>query len=199
MNTAFFHPFGATGEHKPRQEANLVYVGLLETRKGVDDLLPIFARVNIEIPTAQLTIVGTGPRETELRRLCRGLGLSDRVDFRSSLGDEELAGILGNCNVFLFPSRLEGFGLAAAEAMACGRPVVAYDNATNREVIGDAGVLVPEGDLHEFSASVINLILNPSLASEFGDRGRRRVVGRFSWQSAAHHYIELANELMTGT
>ena len=103
---------------------------------------------------------------------------------------------MNGSDVFVFPSHLEGFGLAVAEAMACGKPVVAYDNQTNREIIGGAGILVPEGDLDKFSSAVINVLQDPALAALLGASARKRVLERFDWNSAAKQYVELDRRLI---
>jgi len=197
VNASLFHPPTSARQRPSQEDPSLLYVGLLESRKGVDDLIPIFSRVHKEIPASKLTIVGNGPMETELRRLCWDLGLGSHVVFRSKLDDQELASTIGKCGVFLLPSRLEGFGLVAAEAMACARPLVAYDSATNREVIGDAGILVAKGDISAFSDAIVKLVRRPDLSIRLGERGRQRVMSRFDWNASARQYIDLYKRLLT--
>jgi len=196
VDTALFHPSESSGGHSPHQAPILIYVGLLEARKGVGDLVPLFASVSEKVPECELRIVGEGPGESGLRGFFKRWGLSNRVLIRAHLTNEELAVVLNGSDVFVFPSHLEGFGFAVVEAMACGKPVVAYGNETNREIIGDAGILVPDGDLHAFSSSVVNLLQDPVLAAQLGASARKRVLERFNWNSAARQYIELDRRLI---
>lgn len=195
VDTMLFHPSDSIGVPSGHQVPILEYVGLLETRKGVEDLVPIFASIVEKVPQSKLRIVGVGQAESAVRASFERKGLSNKVLIRRNLTNEELAVELNESNVFLFPSHLEGFGLAVAEAMACGKPVVAYDNQTNREIIGNAGILVPEGDLAAFSLSAIRLLQDQALAAHLGSNARRRVLERFNWNSAAREYIELDRRL----
>ena len=94
VDTTLFHPIESTDEPSARQTPILEFVGLLETRKGVGDLVPIFARVSEKVPHCELRIVGEGPGESGLRGSIERTGLSNKVQIRRNLTNEELASAL---------------------------------------------------------------------------------------------------------
>jgi alpha-1,3-rhamnosyl/mannosyltransferase len=80
--------------------------------------------------------------------------------------------------------RAEGFGLPALEGMACGVPVVAFDNTSLPEVVGDGGVLVPDGDVSAMADAVSSLLVDEALRSALVARGIRRA-SMFDWARCA--------------
>ncbi len=196
VDTDFFHPCESRSEMADHRGPSLVYVGLLEPRKGVHDLLPMFSIVSKALPDARLSVIGVGPEEEAMKAACRREGLSDRVAFEGKVSENRLLAVLKTADVFVFPSQQEGFGLACAEAMACGKPVVAYRNPVSEEVIGEGGVLVANRDLGAFADAVIRLAANPVEATGLGENGRLRVMNSFSWDVAAAEYIRLYESLV---
>jgi len=98
--------------------------------------------------------------------------------------DEELADLLSAAACLLFPSLYEGFGLPPLEAMGCGCPVVAYRNSSLPEVVGEAGVLVPNRDAEALGRAAAELVLDPNQRRRLVARGRKQAA-RFSWEKAA--------------
>jgi glycosyltransferase involved in cell wall biosynthesis len=101
-------------------------------------------------------------------------------------------------DVFLFPSALEGFGLSLAEAMSCGKPVVAFDNSSISEVVerGQTGFLVESGDRSEFVRKTALLLENDSLRAEMGCRARERVERLFRWERAAQQTLDVYRQAL---
>jgi glycosyltransferase involved in cell wall biosynthesis len=97
------------------------------------------------------------------------------------------------CDAVLVPSRLEGFGYVAAEAMACGKPVVAFDNSGLPEVVADGrtGLLVPTGDVGALADACRRLVRDPALRASLGEAARARAVERFDEAIALPRYLEL--------
>ncbi|MDZ7809374.1 MAG: glycosyltransferase [Arhodomonas sp.] len=119
----------------------LLAVGRLWEQKDYSNLLRAFARLAGDGRPPRLAIVGDGPLRAELEGLADSLGVTDRVRFLGIRHD--VPALMAACDLFVLSSAWEGFGLVVAEAMACERPVVATDCGGVREVVGDAGFLVP--------------------------------------------------------
>jgi len=158
----------------------LVFTGRLVPHKGVNVLLEALTELPSDVV---LLVIGAGPRLPSLRTLARRLDVEDRVRFCSTVTDEELPHYLALADVFAFPSqnRLEGFGLAVAEAMAIGLPVVVADMPGVREVIepGVEGLLVEPLIAKDVAAKVRTILDDPALGRRMGAAGRRRAEARY--------------------
>ncbi|GAA4914774.1 glycosyltransferase involved in cell wall biosynthesis [Actinomycetospora succinea] len=123
---------------------DVVFVGRLEiAQKGLDLLVDAWARVAGRIG-GRLVLAGTGPDEAALRERAERHGVGDSVVFAGWVSGEDKYDLVANARLAVVPSRFETFGIVAAEALACGTAVVAYDIPCLREVVrSEAGVLVP--------------------------------------------------------
>lgn len=132
-----------------RDELRLVLVGRLKKRKHVGEFLDIFAQVRRRLPpdlAVQVSVVGEGPRRTDLQRKIERLGLADSVRLLGHREPVELRALLHASDLFIAPSRQESFGIAALEARAAGLPVLGYLNNGLADFITDGtdGVLVQD-------------------------------------------------------
>lgn len=163
----------------------LLYLGVLTHRKNLHFLLDVLNLSLRHQADLMLVIAGAGPQEDELRAYARRLGVERSIIFTGYVPEEDKVDYYNLADVFVFPSLLEGFGMAAAEAMACGVPVVCSDTSSLPEVVGDAGLLCSPTDAEAFSAQIVRLAKDPALRRELGEAGRKRVRETFSWERAA--------------
>jgi glycosyltransferase involved in cell wall biosynthesis len=170
----------------------LAFTGRLVTHKGVDVILQALRRLPNDVV---LLVIGSGPRLPSLVSLARRLGVSERVRFCVAVSDDALPRFLALADIFVFPSqnRLEGFGLAVAEAMAAGLPVVITDMPGVREVIEDGREgLLAEPLLADDLASKLRVLLDdPGLARRMGAAGRRRAEERYGLATVAAQLVSL--------
>ena len=114
------------------EPVDVLYSGRLLQHKGVDLLLQALAQLGAQGQTLSAVIIGEGPEEESLPRLARELGIDGRVSFRKPVAErEELFALMKSAGVFVLPSVREGYGMAVAEAIACGVPVVTTDHPDN--------------------------------------------------------------------
>jgi glycosyltransferase involved in cell wall biosynthesis len=124
-------------------------VGSIFNRRHVDHLIRAFARIASRLPDARLVIVGenrTYPHQ-DLDALIRDLRMTDRVELRSYVTDDELLALYGQARAFAFLSTYEGFGLTPVEAIISGVPAVVYDSEVARETLSGLAHFVPAGDI----------------------------------------------------
>ena len=162
----------------------LLYVGALDARKDPGSLLRAWAAARIILPDLELVIAGDPGRQAP--STMPGARLLGRV------GDEDLADVYTAAGCFVFPSRYEGFGLPCLEAMACGCPVAAFRNSSVPEVVGEAGLLVDDGDAEALGRAAADMIGE-------GERWRRAGLERakaFSWPKAARQTIAVYEALL---
>jgi glycosyltransferase involved in cell wall biosynthesis len=172
------------------------FTGRLVPHKGIDDLLRALGRLP---PDVALVVVGRGPDLAALTALARNLGVLDRVRFCPNVSDAELPNYFRALDIFTFPStnRLEGFGLAVAEALASGLPVVVADMPGVREVIepGVEGVLAEpllEGDL---AAKIASLLDEPARCARMGRDARARAEARYGVETVSASLLAMYQRL----
>jgi glycosyltransferase involved in cell wall biosynthesis len=175
------------------------YVGRLVVEKGLTDVLAALAKLPSEI---MLLIVGSGPEEQRLKRQSRALGVANRVIWKSSVLSTEVASYMSAFDVLVLPSRTvrswkEQFGRVLVEAMACGTPPIGSDSGEIRNVIGDAGLLVPEAQPDRFMKAIRTLHENPHLRAELAVRGRDRVLRMFTHAQLARETSKVYKALVS--
>jgi len=168
-------------------EKILVHVSNFRPVKRVLDTVRVLEKVRKEAP-AVLLMVGDGPERASAQALARRLGVADHVRF---LGRQDSATeILACSDVFLLPSELESFGLAALEAMGCGVPVVGYDAGGLPEVVrhAETGYLLPVGDVDGMAARTVELLKDDAQRRHMGSAGRQRAAALFNAERVVTQY-----------
>jgi glycosyltransferase involved in cell wall biosynthesis len=158
------------------------FVGRLVPQKGVLLLLDAIARVP---PAVQILVVGSGPLKNAILARARALGLNGRLEVREDVRHDQVPHQLRRMSVLVLPSLTtptwkEQFGHVLIEAMACGVPVVGSDSGAIPEVIGDAGLVVPEGDVQTLAATLQSVVSTPVLRAQLASRGRARVLAEYT-------------------
>lgn len=176
-----------------------LFVGRIYPVKGLPLLVEAWARLRPE--GWKLRIVGPdeGGHQRVLSAMVRRFCLEDEVAFSGSLEGTELALAYESADLFVLPSYTENFGMAAAEALSYGLPVIA-SQGTPWEVLGSerCGWWVPVSVEGMLSALTVATSLPSATLCEMGSRGRRLVAERFSWQSVAHEFIAAYRKLLRG-
>lgn len=198
---------GRFTETRPREETRralgftenervIVSLGRLRRQKGHDLALRAMAFVAAAEPRARMLVVGDGPERRRLRRLRARLKLRGHA---ALLGQrEDVPDILAAADCLVAPSRYEGFGLAVAEGMAAGLPVIASRIDSIPEVVEDgvSGILVRPNRPQELAAKVIEILGDRERALLLGERGRARVRERFTLAKMLGSYESLYEELL---
>lgn len=186
VDTTIFRP--PTSDARRDGPVRILYVGSWSTRKGSDLLAPIMQHLG----------AGFQLRHTGTREQARRWGLDTETVALGRLSESELVGELQQADVFLFPSRLEGFGLAVAEAMACGTAVVASDASSLPEIITDRvdGLLCRAGDPAHFAATIRRLTDNPTVSETIAAHAPGKVNRLFAIDRFIDAHIALYSELL---
>ncbi len=166
----------------------LLFVGNKSRRKGFDLLKPIMNKLGNDF---ELRFT-TGLREIANQRY------PNNMIPLGKLSEKELIKEYQECDALLFPSRFEGFGYVALEAMACGKPVIATNATSIPEVVdnGVTGILCPTDDVEAFVAACRKLAADRDLAGRMGEAGRKRALEVFSEEVIVSQYIELYQSLL---
>jgi glycosyltransferase involved in cell wall biosynthesis len=165
----------------------LIFVGNTEDRKkGIRYLLEAMLYLPRDV---SLTVVdGGAPRHVVMEELCKRYNIHERINCTGKIPTEEVVRRYQEAEIAVSSSIYEGFGFPAAEAMACGLPVVATDGGALPEVVGtsgQAGFIVPRRNARALALSIQRLLDDPALRKRMGEAGRNRIESRFSWDVAA--------------
>ena len=176
----------------------LLYFGRLDVfHKGLDTLLEAIAILARERPGIEIRIAGRGKDAERLKTLASALGVEKNVRLLGAVSDAERNTLFAEAAVQLMPSRFEGFGLAAAEAMAAGVPLVAAAAGSLPEVV-DAprgGVLVPPGDAKALATATAQLLDDPAARDELSSSARQSA-RRFSWDAVANAHLSFIENIV---
>jgi glycosyltransferase involved in cell wall biosynthesis len=181
-----------------RERPYILYVGALRPHKNIEILIRAFALLKRRGRfDGDLVLVGRGFQERALRELVRGFGLTDSVAFAGYIEEPRMPDLYSGAAMVVLPSRVEGFGLPIAEAMACGTPVLCSRTSSLPEIAGDCGHYFDPENLEELVERVLDVLERPSETMQIVQRGLLRVK-RFSWaKSVAEH--RRAYEAVFGT
>lgn len=171
--------------------------GRLVPEKGVDLLLEAVAEL---AGVWRLAIAGVGPEQGRLELLARRLGLAGRVFFEGEIPSLRMPAFYRELDALVLPSRsrpnwVEQFGRVLIEAMACGIPVVGSDCGEIPNVVGDAGLIFPEGDAGALRACLVHLMRAPDLWADLAQRGRERVLAHFTQAQVAAQTVAVYREM----
>jgi glycosyltransferase involved in cell wall biosynthesis len=174
----------------------LLCVGDLQPRKNHIGLIRAFARLAHAYPQLKHELVLAG-KETwfagEIRRAAAQSGAADRIRFLGWTSDHDLLHLYNACDLFVFPSFYEGFGLPVVEAMACGRAVVCSNTSSLPEVADSAALLVDPYSVDEIVRAVADLLLDSELRARMERLGMQRAT-HFNWERTARKTLEIYYE-----
>ncbi len=179
---------------------NILFVGRLEKRKGLDYLLEAYKEIKREIPGSRLIVVGPGTRlHRKYERQIRRNGPKD-VAFMGHVAYDELPGYYKTAHIFCAPAiGRESFGIVLLEAMATGKPIVATNIEGYTSVVTDGaeGLLVPPRNAKELSKAIISLMADETLRQQMGTKGRLKALD-YDWeritQRLLNYYLKVLNE-----
>ncbi len=167
-----------------------LYVGNHKRHKNLRLLLESFSGVRSRDARARLVLTGERPGlEADLARL----GLKEEVIFLGEVPNPALPAVYRGARALVFPSRYEGFGYPPLEAMGCGTPPIVSDAASLPEVVGEGGVIVPEGAAEPLRDAMLRLLSDDGLRDALGQKGRERARA-FSWEKLARGTLEAYRE-----
>lgn len=183
------------GEDRPF----ILYVGKPTKRRNLPNLLQAFARlIREEGLPHRLLLIGSSLPGTSFAGEIRRLGLeADVVDLPYAEHDE-IVQAYNACELFVYPSSYEGFGLPVLEAMACGAPVIALDNTAFPEFAGGIAMLLPDAQPATLAEGMLKAIRDPAIRARMAEAGPKRAAA-YDWHLVTRMYLDLLLELAQRT
>ncbi len=180
-------------------ERYVFYLGGLDQRKNVQQLVRAFARVYSQLndPNLRLLIAGnpdrqSGPLFPDPRSVAADLGMSGQIVYRF-IEEEDKAAMYSGASLFVFPSLYEGFGLTPLEAMSCGAPVVCSNRTSLPEVVGDAAISVDPDNLSALVVAMCRVLTDDTLRADLHERSLKQAA-KFSWRKTAEQTLAVYEE-----
>jgi glycosyltransferase involved in cell wall biosynthesis len=185
--------------HYGLHERYILYLGGLDQRKNVPQLVRAFAQLYNQLgdPDLQLLIAGNPDKQSgslfpDPRPVAADLGMTDQIIY-SFIEEEDKPAIYSGASVFVFPSLYEGFGLTPLEAMSCGIPVICSNRTSLPEVVGDAAISVDPDNLREMVQDMHNVLTNSELWADLHARSLQQAA-QFNWRKTASETIAAFEE-----
>jgi glycosyltransferase involved in cell wall biosynthesis len=185
----------------PGQKAKdplVIYLGRVKRYKQINHLLKAFKLVKDKLPSAGLIIGGRGSKKiySELENLANELGLISNVRFLGEVSESEKLMLLQSAWVYVIPSMKEGWGISAAEAMACGTPVIAYNvpGLSDLVINGETGLLVPQMNPESLAQAILK-VLKKSVMESMAEKSFM-YSRQFNWDRAAKETLKIFSTLL---
>jgi len=188
-------------KNEPKRVFNILHVGRFERAKGVETLMKAFIQIAKKYPDVHLTFIGNarGPSFENCEKLLIKDNLIEHVSFKGFATYDELPGYYSQSDLVVVPSEIyESFSYTVAQAMACGKPVIAADIGGIPETVnfGHAGMLFEVGNVEELFEKIESLYLDVSKRKSIGKKAREHVVKNYSMEALGPKYIEYYQSIM---
>jgi len=172
----------------------ILFLGSLQPRKNLTLLVKAFAMIADKTTHSLILAGGHGSSYQELLVLLADLGIKNRVIFTGYINDKERAALYQHSELFVYPSKYEGFGLVLLEAMSFGLPVITTNNSSLPEALGDAGILVSADDTYELSTAMLKLLSDKDQRKLYVEKGSIHCKS-FSWDKSAKKLLTLYEDV----
>lgn len=185
-------------DFKPKntQKYDAIFLGRIHPAKGVFDLPTIWQRVTNELPQAKLAIIGPGPKNmiNSLKIQIKKANINKNIQILGFIPETDVFSYLKNAKVFIFSDHEAGFGLAAAEAMACGLPVIGYDIGLLGNVYKKGYLKVPLSNKEAFVNRIVEVLQNTTLRKKLA-KDAREEAARHDWQEVAMKFRQILDRI----
>ncbi len=181
--------------HPPHPEQFILGVGRLTYRKGFDLLISAFIYIADSFPGLDLMLLGEGEMREDMEEMIAEAGLQDRILLAGWVLPAEVFDLMRASLFVVVPSRQEGFGMTALEAMAAGKAVVATKEGALPELLADQSNPLVASTAEGLAQGMVDLLRNPQLREVIAQRNKKRAAD-YSWQTVIDQYINVYQSLM---
>ena len=175
----------------------ILYVGGLNPRKNVAELIYAYSKIRRELPEERKLVIPGAPGKhlTRLQLLAEALNIEEDVVFPGFISVDDLPWLYNGAALFVYPSLYEGFGLPPIEAMACGVPVIVSNVSSLPEIVGEAALTVNPYDTLALAEAMFSVLTRPELAEDLRKKGHLHCQ-RYTWQRNALQMLEVYRKVV---
>ncbi|MFU1783390.1 glycosyltransferase family 4 protein [Haloarcula japonica] len=173
----------------------IVFVGRLVDGKRPQDALASLAEIQDRCLDAQLFFCGDGPMRESLENTVAEKELDDAVSFLGRVPYSEMPTVFRAADLFVLPSRTEGFPRTVLEALACETPVVSSNLEQTAKIVEQTGTTVEVGDIEGLATAVSDLVEDKQLLSDLGKHGRQIVTARYDWEDMVRETTNILGQI----
>ncbi|MFL0195591.1 glycosyltransferase family 4 protein [Clostridium sp. WILCCON 0269] len=175
----------------------ILYIGGFSPRKNVSSLITAFSKIHKKLDkNYDLVIAGSNKDDSDmLKNLSINLNIDKNIRFTGFVEEKMMPIFYNACDIFIYPSLYEGFGLPPLEAMSCGTPVITSNISSIPEVVGDGGILINPFDIESLMYSIEALINDSSIREELSLKALKQSA-KFSWEKTSEKTIEVYNKIL---
>lgn len=196
IDTSRFTPTGRDYPRIANQSGQaIVFVGRLVDGKRPQDVLDAFDTIRDRCPDASLFFCGDGPLRDSLESTAADKGLTDAVEFLGRVPYQQMPSVFRAADLFVLPSRTEGFPRTVIEALACETPVVASNLEQTSEIVNQTGETVQVGNAEGFATAIVDLLSDQHRLSELGEHGREIVTTRYNWEETVRATTQILGQV----
>ncbi len=176
----------------------LLFMGLFIDRKNPLFIIDVLAKLSKEEDKIILLFLGHGPLKEKMRAKAQKLGVLEKIRFIDPIFGAQKNYIHNLADIFVHPSKDEGFALAPLEAMACAKPIVITNGFSAQEAVVDKlnGFLCKPDDIDDWVAKISEIIRNPAQKAKMGQASHRKAKKEFQWKLATDKHIEVFKKLL---
>jgi len=183
----------------PEEKKIILYLGRIHRIKGVDFLIKAYAYLKNEMNYKNAVLVIAGPDDGYLKEaqgIANSLGISKNVLFTGQLYGRDKLEVYVDSEFYVLPSRYETFPMAALEAYACGKPIIASNVGGLRELVvnGETGLLIDVGDIDQLAKAIHSLLNNEAEVEKMGSKGMQYVKSNFSIEKVVERLEKVYEE-----
>jgi glycosyltransferase involved in cell wall biosynthesis len=196
VDTDLFRPDSNNNNRSNQSNAiTILWAGRFVRGKGVEFIIHATKILVKEVPDLKILLVGDGPSKGKIKSLIEKFNLKKNVIIKENISNENMPEVYQKSDIFVLPSLNEGVPRTLLEAMACGKPVVISEFPHLADMIKNAGLTFPKGDVHSLAANIKKLIENKELAQKLGNNGKNKILKYHSWENTVLKTIELYEEV----
>lgn len=188
-------------EFRPNEEIlakektfNILFVGRLIERKGLNFLLEAFSSLSVKYPNARLLVAGDGPLSQTYQQYAKDNNLEEKIEFLGVVKHEEIVKVYQRSHVFVLPSLNEALGNVTQEALASGLPMITTRTGA-AEIVGKQGILIEKCSAREIEQGIEGFISDHKLR-EIASQESRQLAEKMSWKNVAVEYAKLFDNLL---